>query len=78
MSDTRSRVCRVRRAREQLNVPVLAYQVSGEYSMITMAAAGGALNHDAVMLESLTSIKRAGAHAILTYFAPQAARLIQT
>ena len=67
----------VRRAREQLNVPVLAYQVSGEYSMITMAAAGGAIDLDAVMLESLTGIKRAGAHAILTYFAPHVAELLQ-
>ncbi len=68
----------VRRAREQLNVPVLAYQVSGEYAMITMASAGGAIDLDAVMMESLTGIKRAGAHAILTYFAPHAAGLLQS
>ncbi|MEM7082153.1 MAG: porphobilinogen synthase [Pseudomonadota bacterium] len=66
----------VRRAREAVNVPVMAYQVSGEYTMMTMAAAAGALDHDAVMVESLTSIKRAGAHGILTYFAPAMATLL--
>lgn len=68
----------VRRAREALNVPVFAYQVSGEYAMLTMAAGAGALDLDAVMLESLTCIKRAGAHAILSYFAPHAAELLRS
>ena len=68
----------VYRARERLNVPVFAYQVSGEYSMLAMAAAGGALQFETVMLESLTSIKRAGAHAVLTYFAPRTAELLKS
>jgi porphobilinogen synthase len=53
--------------------PIAAYQVSGEYSMIKAAAARGWLDEEAVMLESLTSIKRAGATMILTYFAKEAA-----
>jgi porphobilinogen synthase len=56
--------------------PIAAYQVSGEYSMIKAAAAQGWLNEIAVMLESLTAIKRAGADVILTYFAKDAASLI--
>jgi porphobilinogen synthase len=55
-------------------VPTLAYQVSGEYAMLTAAAANGWLDGDAVMLESLLAFKRAGADAILSYFAPRAAR----
>ena len=57
-------------------LPVVAYQVSGEYLMIKSAAATGWLNEDAMILESLLSIKRAGADVILTYFAKQAARLL--
>ncbi len=60
----------------QCAVPVFAYQVSGEYSMITHAAAAGALDEGACMLESLLAFKRAGASAILTYFAKQAAQLL--
>ena len=51
------------------NVPVAAYQVSGEYSMIKAAAANGWIDHDAVATEHLTAIHRAGADVILTYFA---------
>ena len=54
-------------------VPVLAYQVSGEYAMIAAAAANGWIDGDAVALEQLTAVKRAGADAILTYFAKEAA-----
>ncbi len=58
------------------DVPVVAYQVSGEYSMIEAAAANGWVDGDRVMLESLTSIARAGASITLTYFATRAARAI--
>ena len=57
-------------------VPVAAYQVSGEYAMIHAAAANGWIDLDRVMMESLTSIKRAGADQILTYFAVDAARAL--
>jgi porphobilinogen synthase len=67
----------VRRVSETFKLPTLAYQVSGEYAMITAAAEKGALDHDKAMLESLLAFKRAGAAGIFTYFAPQAARLLQ-
>ncbi|MGF1605148.1 MAG: porphobilinogen synthase [Rhodothalassiaceae bacterium] len=57
--------------------PVFAYQVSGEYAMIVRAAEAGALDQDAAMLESLLAFKRAGAAGVLSYFAPQAAELLQ-
>lgn len=57
-------------------VPVATYQVSGEYSMIQAAGHNGWIDRDAVMMESLLSIKRAGANQILTYFATDAARLL--
>ena len=59
----------IRQAREITNVPIAAYHVSGEYSMIKAAAANGWIDGDAVALEQLTAIKRAGADMILTYFA---------
>jgi porphobilinogen synthase len=62
--------------RQEFNLPLAAYQVSGEYSMIKAAAQKGWLNEEAVMLESLTSIKRAGADLILTYFAKEVAKLL--
>jgi porphobilinogen synthase len=61
----------------EFDLPIAAYQVSGEYSMIKAAAAQGWLDETAVMLESLTAIKRAGADLILTYFARDAAILIK-
>jgi porphobilinogen synthase len=64
----------VRRVRDRFGAPTFAYQVSGEYSMIMAAAERGWLDERSAVLESLLSIKRAGASAILTYFAPQAAR----
>lgn len=64
----------IRRAREAFNVPIYAYQVSGEYAMIEMAGAAGAINRDAAVLESLWAFKRAGANGILTYFALEMAR----
>ena len=59
----------IRAVRERVDVPVAAYHVSGEYSMIKAAAANGWIDHDAVALEHLTAIKRAGADVILTYLA---------
>jgi len=64
------------RLRPEFDLPLAAYQVSGEYAMIKAAAQKGWLDETAVMLESLTSIKRAGADLILTYFAKQAAQLL--
>ncbi|MEE8157520.1 MAG: porphobilinogen synthase [Gammaproteobacteria bacterium] len=63
----------IRRARTEFGVPVFAYQVSGEYSMIMAAAQNGWLDEKAAVLESLLCLKRAGADAIFTYFAPKAA-----
>lgn len=67
----------VRRVKTELQVPTFAYQVSGEYAMIKAAGQQGWINEQAVMMESLLSIKRAGADAILTYFAKDAARLLK-
>lgn len=64
------------RLRPEFDLPLAAYQVSGEYAMIKAAAQKGWLDETAVMLESLTSIKRAGADLILTYFAKEAAALL--
>jgi porphobilinogen synthase len=61
------------RVKEAFGLPTLVYQVSGEYSMIEAAARNGWIDGDKAMLESLTAFKRAGADAILTYFAPRAA-----
>ncbi|WEJ32107.1 porphobilinogen synthase [Devosia sp. SD17-2] len=64
----------IRRAKDAFNIPIYAYQVSGEYAMIEMAGAAGAINRDAAVLESLWSFKRAGANGILTYYALEMAR----
>jgi porphobilinogen synthase len=66
----------IAKARQRFDVPIAAYQVSGEYSMIVAAARNGWLDHDRAMMESLTSITRAGASIILTYFAKHAARML--
>ena len=66
----------VRRVKESFQVPVFAYQVSGEYAMIEAAAAAGAGDRDALVLETLTAFKRAGASGVLTYHAPLAAKLL--
>ncbi len=68
----------VRRCKQELQVPTFAYQVSGEYAMHQAAFANGWLNKEAVILESLLAFKRAGADGILTYFAPEAAKLLQS
>ena len=66
----------IHEARRRFDVPIAAYQVSGEFSMIEAAARNGWIDHDRAMLESLTCIRRAGAQVILTYFAKPAARLL--
>jgi porphobilinogen synthase len=66
----------IRRVKEQVHVPVAAYNVSGEYSMVKAAAQNGWLDYERVMLEILTAIKRAGADLILTYHAMDAAKLL--
>ena len=66
----------VRRVKEQFEVPVFAYQVSGEYAMIEHAAAAGAGERDALVLETLLAFKRAGCSGVLTYHAAHAARLL--
>jgi porphobilinogen synthase len=63
-------------ARERFDLPLAAYQVSGEYAMIEAAARNGWIDRERVMMESLTSIRRAGAGIILTYYAKEAARLV--
>ena len=67
----------VRRVKDAFGVPVAAYNVSGEYSMLLAAAAHGWIERERAILETLTSIKRAGASIILTYHAREAARLLR-
>jgi porphobilinogen synthase len=67
----------VRRVREQCLLPVAAYNVSGEYAMVKAAQERGWIDGDRVMMEVLTSIKRAGADLILTYFAKEAAAILR-
>jgi len=67
----------IRQVRDRVTVPVGAYHVSGEYSMIEAAARNGWIDRDRVMMESLLSIRRAGADFILTYYARDAARLLR-
>ena len=66
----------IRQARDRFPVPIAAYQVSGEFSMLMAAVERGWLDYERAMFESLTSIRRAGADVILTYFACDAARLL--
>ena len=68
----------VRDIREAFDIPVLAYQVSGEYAMIQAAAERGLVDGERVMLESLASFKRAGCAAVFTYFADEAAALLRS
>ena len=67
----------IRRVKDHFDYPVAAYNVSGEYAMIKAAAQNGWLDEERVMMEALTSIKRAGADMILTYFAKDAARVLK-
>ncbi|MEE4349875.1 MAG: porphobilinogen synthase [Pacificimonas sp.] len=66
----------VARVKDRFNAPVFAYQVSGEYAMMRMAMDAGILDRDAAILEVLTAFKRAGTNGVLTYFARDAARLL--
>ncbi len=66
----------VREVKNAVNVPIAVYQVSGEYAMIKAASEKGWLNHDAVMMEQVTAIKRAGADIIASYFAKDVVKLI--
>ena len=65
------------RIKHELNFPTFAYQVSGEYSLIKLAAEKGLVDEKAVVLEQLASFKRAGADAIITYFAPEVSKFIK-
>jgi porphobilinogen synthase len=67
----------VRRVKEATRVPVAAYHVSGEYSMLKAAAANGWLDERAAALEALTSIRRAGADIVVTYYAKDVAEWLQ-
>ena len=67
----------IRRAREEFDLPIAAYNVSGEFSMIKAAAKLGWMDGEKAMMEALTSIKRAGADIIITYFATEAAKILQ-
>lgn len=67
----------IRRAKDRFHMPTAAYNVSGEYSMIKAAGRHGWIDESRVMMEVLTSIKRAGADMILTYFAKDAAKLLK-
>jgi porphobilinogen synthase len=67
----------IRRAKEEFDLPLAAYNVSGEFAMIKAAAAMGWLDGERAMMESLTAIKRAGADMIITYFAPEAAEFLR-
>ncbi len=67
----------IRRVKDRFDYPVAAYNVSGEYAMLKAAAQNGWLDEERVMLEALTSIKRAGADMILTYFAKDAAQVLK-
>ena len=65
------------RVRQAFQVPVAAYHVSGEYSMLVAAAERGFIDRERVMMESLVAIRRAGADLIVTYFAMEAARALR-
>jgi porphobilinogen synthase len=67
----------VRRVKDTFGVPTFAYQVSGEYAMLKAASLNGWLEEEAVVIEALTSIKRAGADGGLSYYALQAAQWIK-
>jgi len=67
----------IRRSKENFNIPLAAYNVSGEYSMIKAAAERGWLDGETAMMEVLTSIKRAGADTIISYFAKEAAEFLR-
>ncbi|KQY50177.1 MULTISPECIES: porphobilinogen synthase [unclassified Nocardioides] len=67
----------IRRVRDAVDVPVAAYNISGEYAMVEAAAANGWIDREAAIMETLLSIRRAGADVVLTYWAAEAARLLR-
>jgi porphobilinogen synthase len=67
----------IARIRDEIDLPLAAYNVSGEYSMLKAAAERGWIDHDKAMMESLTAIRRAGAEIVITYHAKEAARLLR-
>jgi porphobilinogen synthase len=67
----------IQRVREEVDLPVVAYNVSGEYSMLKAAAKAGWLDYDRVMMETLIGIRRAGADLVITYHAKEAAKLLR-
>ena len=67
----------IARVKDTFRIPTFAYQVSGEYAMITAAAQNGAVDEEAAMMESLLAFKRAGCDGIVTYFAPKAAAIMR-
>jgi porphobilinogen synthase len=67
----------IRRIKDDTSMPLAAYNVSGEYSMVKAAAAAGYLDERATVLETLTAIRRAGADIVITYHAKEAARWLQ-
>ena len=67
----------VRRVRDAVDVPVAAYNISGEYAMVEAAAANGWIDREAAIMETLVSIRRAGADVVLTYWAAEAARMLR-
>lgn len=66
----------MREIKNEIDVPIAVYQVSGEYAMVKAAAEKGWLDHDAVMMEQLLAIKRAGANIIASYFAKDVVKLM--
>ena len=64
------------RIKEELKYPTIAYQVSGEYSMIKLAAEKGVIDEKSIVIEQLSSFKRAGADAIVTYYAPDVSKFL--
>jgi porphobilinogen synthase len=68
----------VRAVREAVDVPLAAYQVSGEYAMVEAAAAAGWLDRERTIMETLTAVRRAGADIVVTYWAVEVARLLRT
>ncbi|MBT4908434.1 MAG: porphobilinogen synthase, partial [Rhodospirillaceae bacterium] len=66
----------IQRVKSQFGIPTFAYNVSGEYAMLRFAADNGALDYERVMMETLMAFKRAGCSGVLTYFAIDAARLL--
>ena len=66
----------IRRAKDTFNIPIAAYNVSGEFSMVKAAGAKGWIDEERIMMEVITSIKRAGADIIITYFAKDVAKVL--